>query len=59
MVLEITVQERDELVHIIEECLTNTKCEVRRTRNPDWKEHLHEEEDLLNSLLTRLRTSGN
>ena len=55
MKLELTAEERDELVQIIEHTLGETRVEVRRTRNPDWHDQLQIEEETLRSLLERLR----
>ena len=55
MVLDLTSAERDELVGLIEEAVTNVKSNVRRTHSPEWKEGFHREEELLVSLLDRLK----
>ena len=55
MLLELSPKERDEMVRIVESTLANTREEVRRTRNPEWREWLHEEENILQSVLERLK----
>ena len=56
MLLEISVQERDELVGLLENSITETKANVRRTHNPEWKDGFHAEEVLLIDLLNRVKT---
>ncbi len=55
MTLEITEEEREELVRLLEHCMSETRVEHRHTRNPEWRQRLREEEDLLEGLLSRLR----
>lgn len=55
--IELNHQEWDELTKLVENALSETKVELRRTRNPEWREKLQEEENILDSLLGRLRES--
>ena len=53
--LQLSGEERDELVRLIENALSDTKIELRRTRKPDWRDELQQQEDVLASLLGRLK----
>jgi len=54
MQLEISPEECHELVTLVEKSLAETRVEVRRTRNPEWQEALHQEERTLQDLLAKL-----
>jgi hypothetical protein len=55
MNLELTIEERDELLNILENFLGDTRVEVRRTSTPGFRERLVHEEDVLKGLLDKLR----
>lgn len=55
MNLELSAEERDELVRIVENYLSDTRVEVRRTRTAEYRDQLHEEQDLLTGLLEKLK----
>ena len=46
---------RDELLRILENYLADTKSEVRRTRTTEFRQQLRHEEDVLRTLLEKLR----
>lgn len=56
MVLELNQGERDELLRLIEKELAETRSELRRTDNPEWRNSIDEEKDILNALYKRLKT---
>jgi hypothetical protein len=56
MKLEISPDERDVLREVVGRSLDTVRTEHRRTRNPEWQEHLHEEAMTLESLRERLDT---
>ncbi|MCX5771424.1 MAG: hypothetical protein NTZ09_14310 [Candidatus Hydrogenedentes bacterium] len=53
--LQLSEEEREELLKLIETSFSDTKIEVRRTRNPEWREKLQQREELLASLVSRLK----
>jgi len=53
--LQLSAEERDEPLRLIESAFSDTKIEFRRTRNPEWRDKLQQQEDILASLLDRLR----
>lgn len=53
--IELSSEERDEILKLLENDLADTKIELRRTRNPEWREKLQQEEDMLISLVERLK----
>ena len=55
--LSLTDEERDELVKVLNRYLSDTRVEVRRTRTPEYHEDLQHEEDVLRSLLDKLRAT--
>lgn len=55
MNLQITGEERDELLRILENYLADTKSEVRRTRTTEFRQRLEHEEDVLQTLLEKLK----
>lgn len=58
MQIELTGEERDELVRILKNYLGDTKVEVRRARTSSFRDQLHEEEELLKGLLDKLGGAG-
>lgn len=55
MQIEISSEERELLVQIVERSLSETRVEVRHTDDRSYRERLHGEEGRLRELLTRLR----
>jgi hypothetical protein len=55
MELDISPEERDLLVRLVERALSDTRVEVRRTTPPEFHDRLEAEERELASLLVRLR----
>jgi len=55
MELALNETERNALITLLEMQLSDTRVEVRRTGKADWHENLREHEDLLRSLLDRLK----
>lgn len=55
MKLDITLQERDELLRLVDNYFLETRVEVRHTQNRDYREQLHQEEDLLRMLQEKLK----
>jgi ribosome recycling factor len=58
MQIELTSEERDEIVRILTNYLGDTKAEVRRARTSSFRDQLHEEEELLKGLLVKLGGMG-
>ena len=56
MKLELTPEERDELIGLVDEYFQATRVEVRHTQNREYRNQLHHEEDVLRGLLERLRS---
>ena len=54
MQMELTEEERLELLKLTEGSLAETRVEIRHTKNRDWKDELHKEEDMLRGLLEKL-----
>jgi len=52
---ELSAEEREEIVKLLENALAETKIEFRRTRNPEWRDKLREEEEMYCALLDRLK----
>ena len=55
MQLDISAEERELLVRLVERALEDTRVEVRRTATPDFHDRLQAEERMLESVLGRLR----
>jgi len=53
--LQLSAEERDELLRLIGSAFSDTKIEFRRTRNPEWRDKLQQQEDMLASLVDRLK----
>lgn len=58
MQVDLTNEEREELVRILDHYLADTKVEVRRARTSAFRDQLHDEESLLRGLLEKLGTAG-
>lgn len=54
MNLDLTAEERDELMRLVDNSLSETRVEVRRTRTPDFRDQLQREEELLRRLHDKL-----
>jgi hypothetical protein len=55
MNVELSEHERELLATLAEGALSETRVEVRRTRNPDWREDLQTKEHDLQMILDKLR----
>jgi hypothetical protein len=55
MQLEISSNERNALVGVVEQALSDKRVEVRRTSTPAYHDHLLAEEKLLTGLLAKLK----
>jgi len=55
MQLEISSEERELLIRLVERALADTRVEVRRTSTPEFHDRLEAEERELAGLLGRLR----
>jgi hypothetical protein len=53
--LAISTEERDYLVDLLETVLKETRVEEHRTRTPSYREHVLHREELILSLLNKLR----
>jgi hypothetical protein len=58
MELELSSEDRELLVRIVEKTVGDLRVEVRRTREPAFHDRLVGEEDRLKALLERLRALG-
>jgi len=56
MRLDLSCEERDLLIRIVERALSDIRVEVRRTTTPEFHDRLQAEEMQLGGLLGRLRT---
>lgn len=54
MRLEITPEERDELLSLVDNYFKETRVEVRHTQNREFREGLHREEEILRGLRDKL-----
>jgi hypothetical protein len=55
MQLEITADERELLIQLLDRALSDTRVEVRRTATPEFHDKLQHEERRLGDLLDRVR----
>lgn len=55
LTLTLNQEERAKLLSILERELQDTRVEARRTRTPDFQEHVHHEEAVLRGLIDKLR----
>lgn len=53
--LSITEEERAELLQLLEQALSNTHMERRRTEAPDYHQQVVHEEELLRILVDKVR----
>jgi hypothetical protein len=58
MQLELSTEDRDLLMRVVEEAWGQLRVEVRRTREPGLHDRLVAEENRLKSLLGRLKVLG-
>jgi hypothetical protein len=56
--LQLSDEERTELLNLVENSLKETRVEVHRTHTPDYRASVMHEEDVLRGLLGKLRGSG-
>ena len=55
MLVELNSEERDELIGLVENYLSDTRVEVRRTHTTEFRHTLKHEQDVLERLLDKLR----
>jgi hypothetical protein len=53
--LILDAEERTELLRFLEQALSDTHVEARRTEDPDYRDQVHHREDLLRGLIGKLR----
>ena len=54
MNLELTDQEKDKLILVLENFIPNLRAEIASGVKHDWKVELHKEEDILKAILEKL-----
>lgn len=54
----LTSEERQSLEGLLQRVLNETRVEEHRTRTPSYREHVIQEEHLLQSVLSKLRQAG-
>ena len=55
MNLELTDQEKDKLILVLENFIPNLRAEIASGVKHDWKVELHKEEDILKAILEKLK----
>ena len=55
MNLELTDQEKDILVLLLEKYIPNLRAEIASGVKHDWKVEMHKEEDILKAILEKLK----
>ena len=55
MNLELTDQEKDKLILVLENFIPNLRAEIASGVKHDWKVALHKEEDILKAILEKLK----
>jgi hypothetical protein len=55
MNLELTDQEKDKLILVLEHFIPNLRAEIASGVKHDWKVELHKEEDILKAILEKLK----
>lgn len=58
MIVELTPEERDILLRMIIEEMSDTRSEYRRTHTPEFRENLQTEREILEVLYHRLSMAG-
>lgn len=58
MQLDLSSEDRDLLIGIVEQTIGQLRVEVRRTRKPSFHDRLVNEEERLKSILERLKALG-
>ena len=53
--LNLSSEEREYLLTLLEDSLKQTRVEEHRTRTPSYREHVVHQEELIESLLAKLR----
>src|SRR5688572_15133610 len=53
--LNLSSEEREYLVSLLEDSLKQTRVEEHRTRTPSYREHVVQQEGIIESLLAKLR----
>lgn len=56
--LVLTEEERQELLRVLEGCLSETHAERRRTDKPKYQDQVAHEEKLLHDLLSKVRQAS-
>lgn len=54
MQIELTNDEQEELTRILDSYLRETRVEIRHTQNREYRNQLHQEEEILRGLLAKL-----
>jgi hypothetical protein len=52
--LELTAEEREVLIQVLQEAVSDLGEEIYKTENYDWRQDLKHREDLLKGILRRL-----
>jgi hypothetical protein len=55
MNLELTDEEKDKLILVLENFIPNLRAEIASGVKHDWKVEMHREEDILKTLLEKLK----
>jgi len=55
MNFELTDQEKDKLILVLENFIPNLRAEIASGVKHDWKVELHKEEDILKAILEKLK----
>jgi hypothetical protein len=55
MNLELTDEEKDKLILVLENFIPNLRAEIASGVKHDWKVEMHKEEDILKTLLEKLK----
>jgi len=58
MIIELTSEERDELLRLVDNYFQETRVEVRHTQNREFRDQLHYEEAILRGLHEKLMNGG-
>jgi hypothetical protein len=56
--VNLTADERDLIIRLLDRELSDTRAEFRRTHTPDFREDVEREEKLLREVLDKLRVAA-
>jgi len=56
--LTLNEEERTQLVSLLEQTLSDTRVEARRTEAPAYQEQVHHQESLLRGMIEKLRRAS-